>query len=133
MRRVVDLGTGSFESKSTNLDDGSLKYYGSDEHRLNCGGAIRHRPGMLHFDLHSPLDQVIGNEFPHLDRKLEELSGILNAEIGYHFIAAAILSGQFGRARPALRLCTRRGWVSSNAHAATLNRRHNGRAGDAPA
>ena len=66
-------------------------------------------------------------------RTLEVLSGILNAEIGYHFIAAAILSGQFGRARPALRLCTRRGWVSPNAHAATLNRRHYGRAGDAPA
>lgn len=64
------------------------------------------------FHLQNDIIQVIGNEFSHLDRKLEVLSGILNAEIGYHFIAAAILSGQFGRARPALRLCTRRGWAS---------------------
>ncbi len=30
---------------------------------------------------------------------------------GYHSVAAAILSGQFSRARPALRLFTRRGWA----------------------
>ena len=45
--------------------------------------------------------------------------------IGYHFVAAAILSGQFGRARPALRLSTRRGVDH-------LVWRQSGRRGDGP-